>query len=267
MSAKIDPAVAADLYRSGLSLSEVGKRFGATGGAVLYILKRDGVPRRPVGTVKPGPAPRPCPVGARFASLTVLGPSAQSLYGDRSSWNCQCDCGAPVHADAGRVRRGIQVACETCSRSVHGLSRTREYTAWKGMIARCHNPKDKAYADYGARGISVFPAWHGPAGLRLFIDHMGPRPTTAHSIDRIDNDRGYEPGNVRWATPLEQTRNRRTTKLVTFHGETIALGALAERTGIPYRLLLSRIDSGLSAEAAVSAKPRYRAGSRQRRVA
>ena len=88
----------------------------------------------------------------------------------------------------------------------HGMSRSREYHTWAGMRQRCHNPKNKGYRCYGARGIRVCAEWLGPGGFERFFAHMGPRPSGT-SIDRIDGTKGYEPGNVRWATDDVQFAN------------------------------------------------------------
>lgn len=88
----------------------------------------------------------------------------------------------------------------------HGMCGTTEYAIWRGIIARCTNPKNPAFKYYGARGISVCPAWL--EAFENFFADMGRRPT-GRSIDRIDNDGNYEPNNCRWATPKEQVANQR----------------------------------------------------------
>lgn len=103
----------------------------------------------------------------------------------------------------GRQRR---TRCES-----HGRSGTPEYHAWEAMLRRCRVKSEKRYADYGGRGIRVCDAW--TASFAAFFRDVGSRPSAAHSLDRIDNDGHYEPGNVRWATRGEQMRNRRTTKI------------------------------------------------------
>lgn len=89
----------------------------------------------------------------------------------------------------------------------HGLSQTPEYKCWQQIKARCLNPNHIAYPDYGGRGISIHPDWQD--NFPAFLEHVGSRPSKHYSLDRIRNDRGYEPGNVRWATRLEQNNNRR----------------------------------------------------------
>lgn len=82
------------------------------------------------------------------------------------------------------------------------------------MQQRCHNPRNSSWRYYGARGIAVWSGWRGPGAFARFLAHVGPRPSAAHSIDRIDNARGYEPGNVQWATAAEQSQNRRLVAMV-----------------------------------------------------
>jgi len=93
----------------------------------------------------------------------------------------------------------------------HGRRHTTEYSSWAHMIQRCTNPKNKAWKNYGGRGILVCDAWVG--NFQAFLDHIGLKPGPDLSIERIDNNRGYEPGNVKWATDSEQSKNRRPFKM------------------------------------------------------
>lgn len=113
----------------------------------------------------------------------------------------------------------------------HGLSNTSEYRAWQTMRLRCLVPTNAAYPDYGGRGITVCDRWlDSPEN---FVADMGPKPTPKHEIDRIDNNRGYEPGNCRWVTRSENDRNRRSTAWVTFDGVQRRLIDLVEEFGVP----------------------------------
>ena len=107
-----------------------------------------------------------------------------------------------------------------------------EYSPWTKMIARCTSPQHVSFVRYGGRGITVAPSWLGIDGFARFVDHIGPRPGSDYSIDRINNDGNYEPGNVRWATPLMQARNTRNLHLVSIDGETLCCTEWAERLGV-----------------------------------
>lgn len=89
---------------------------------------------------------------------------------------------------------------------VNNLSRSPMYKTWEAMLRRCHDPKNRAYKHYGARGIKVTERWHD---FNVFYAEVGDKPSQNHSLDRIDNNGGYGPGNVRWATPAQQAQNRR----------------------------------------------------------
>lgn len=92
----------------------------------------------------------------------------------------------------------------------HGLYKHPSYHRWYNMVDRCTNPDHRAYANYGGRGISVAPEWCDVTTFLNYLDqNLGPCPE-GHSLDRIDNDGDYEPGNIRWATPAQQTWNRRS---------------------------------------------------------
>ena len=137
---------------------------------------------------------------------------------------------------------------------VKGTRKPPEFTTWQGMIRRCHSPLDRGYENYGGRGIKVCDAWR--ESFDAFLEYMGPRPSPKHSIDRIDNDKGYEPGNVRWATTFEQSSNRRCVKTLTLGGETRPVPEWARLKGIPINLLKHRIAQGVTDESQLFKPPR-----------
>lgn len=125
-----------------------------------------------------------------------------------------------------------------------------EYHLWKDMRQRCMNPHNGSYSYYGGRGISVAPQWED---FFVFLADVGKRPSLLHTLDRYPNQNGnYEPGNVRWATRQQQSRNRRSTRLLTYKGVTKPMSEWAEEFGLPYFTLRSRLDSyGWSIERAL----------------
>ncbi len=183
------------------------------------------------------------PTGRRYGRLLAIA----RVEGSRPpKWECKCDCGKAVNVDSHKLIKGKIVSCG-CHRqelaTKHGLSKTPEYKVWAEMKGRCSNPKHKAWRHYGGRGIKVCNRWESFEG---FISDMGRRPSSKHTIDRIDNNRGYEPGNCRWATVREQGRNRRNNCHVTINGETKTVAEWCEHYGIPWYLYGGRINLGWS---------------------
>lgn len=119
----------------------------------------------------------------------------------------------------------------------HWCSYLPEYRVWVSMIARCHNPKNKSYPNYGGRGITVCKRWHI---LENFLTDMGKRPS-GKQLDRIDNSGNYEPSNCRWATRRQQQNNTRKNALVTYKGVTLTVSQWSRRVSIDAPILWNRI--------------------------
>jgi hypothetical protein len=160
--------------------------------------------------------------GRRFGRLVVSELVEIRQYtGTRAYiWRCQCDCGAQSRVASGGLTQGRISSCGCWNREInrtlhtkHGhcarrsTGETSEYRSWRHMVERCENPSEKRYASYGGRGIKVCDRWKN--NFSAFLADMGQKPSPKHSIDRKDNDLGYEPGNCRWATPKQQAHNRR----------------------------------------------------------
>jgi hypothetical protein len=156
------------------------------------------------------------PIGERFGMLTVVDDAPALISGDqrRRCVSVRCDCGTAKSAVLDALRRGLVVSCGCHRRQVvidrnttHGLAhKVPEYRVWLAMRERCSDPNNKFYRRYGGRGIRVCARWQ--ADFAAFYEDMGPRPGDRWSIDRIDNDGNYEPGNCRWATAEQQRANR-----------------------------------------------------------
>lgn len=131
----------------------------------------------------------------------------------------------------------------------HGFSGLPEYRVWVVMIQRCHSPNNKDYKYYGGRGITVCDEWR--QSFLRFYESLHARPSRAHSIERIDNNGNYEPGNVMWATREQQAHNLRTNHWIDWEGRPWVLAELARAYGMRPQDLSSRIRNGWRLEAAL----------------
>lgn len=175
--------------------------------------------------------PRNNLIGQRFGKLTVV-----SWAGD-SRWLCQCDCGGVSTPITANLKRGNTKTCGCSKRGSenkrawkHGLYNTRAYKTWLSVRRRCFDQKNAAYKDYGAKGISMDDEWAND--VVAFVRDVGQPPSDNHTLDRIDNSKGYFPENVRWATPIEQANNRSTNRYVVFRGERMTVSQLARKIAI-----------------------------------
>ncbi len=161
----------------------------------------------------------------------------------------QCICGMVKTARAGNIIRGASTNCGCMAgRHMHGKTRTKEYKVWLEMRRRCSDPSIPNYHLYGGRGIRVCERWELFAN---FIADMGMRPSSGHSIDRIDNDGNYEPGNCRWADRTTQSWNKRTNRLLTVNGEARCVAEWAKLNGIKAIVIYCRLYRGWPAHMAI----------------
>lgn len=170
------------------------------------------------------------PMAEKFGRLLLVKKSASRSADGHVVGIWRCDCGTELKIMNSRVRNGYTVSCgcfnidrsRECN-TIHGMRGSKEYSAWMGMKARCHCQKNKDYHRYGARGIRVCATWR--RDFEAFLSHIGPCPNDILQVDRIDNDIGYQPGNVRWATSKKQACNRRGTFVWSIRGITFESGS------------------------------------------
>ena len=190
--------------------------------------------------------------GHRYGRLTVAAFAGNDATG-RTTWQCRCECGGEKVVQAGELKRGNTKSCgclaleqkrQAGKARCHPYSRKewpRERRAWEGMIRRCTDPDWPQYADYGGRGITVCAEWL--TNFSAFAQAMGRAPVGG-SIERIDNAQGYSPKNCCWATRKEQANNRRSNRLLTYHGKTQNVSQWAEELGIRRDTLYMRLKHG-----------------------
>ena len=154
----------------------------------------------------------------RFGRWTVLSRANDYLPGN-PQWLCRCECGQEKIVRGSILRAGKSKSCGCLNSELrraqciarntsHGLSKSPTYDTWVNVLQRCENPKASAFHKYGAKGVTVCERWHT---FENFLADMGERPGRL-TIDRIDNTKGYEPGNCRWATQKEQQNNRSNSR-------------------------------------------------------
>lgn len=209
--------------------------------------------------------------GQRFGRLVALNRDGTVGNGE-ACWSCKCDCGRTKRVKAYSLRTGLIRSCG-CLRSEktalrhlqHGDADSVEHIAWMAMIGRCENNRNTSFAEYGGRGIFVCNGWR--QSYASFLADIGRRPTTGHSLDRIQVNGGYtcghcdhckannHPANCRWATRTIQSRNRRISHFVSLDGISRTIAEWSEITGIKAPTIRRRLKSGWTPQKALTIKP------------
>lgn len=200
-------------------------------------------------------------VGQTYGRLVVLAKTKN--VGTNSGWLCRCKCGTEIVASSCHLRTGHTISCGCAQRDAvrasftkHGLRNTRIYRIWNAMVQRCTDEKASNYHNYGGRGITMDPRWL--ESVENFYEDMGDPPTSKHSIDRIDNDKGYTKANCRWATVQEQQNNKRSCVYLQYNGKTQTITQWARELGIPPMTITARIRQDRPIEEILSTTRLYR---------
>ena len=142
--------------------------------------------------------------GSIYGNLTVLSSLRKN---NRIYWLCECSCGELNEVQTGNLTGGKTNSCGCREQmKTHGMTKTKAYHIWQGAKNRCFNKNNDHYHRYGGRGISMCDDWAN--SFESFYEHIGDMPSENHEIDRIDNNKNYEPKNVRWTTRHENNINR-----------------------------------------------------------
>lgn len=201
-------------------------------------------------------------IGEKFGRLVVTA-SAPRNYDGRLMWMCHCECGAGKAILQRSLQRGLTNSCGCLQRETfsamakaksyrHGYAKTPTYISWQAMKTRCFNEKDEHWPDYGGRGITVCERW---GEFQNFLADMGERPA-GMTLDRIDVNGNYQPGNCRWANQETQASNKRNTVLVEAEGKSQSVSAWAREKGLSPITLHGRLQKGWSIERALNELPR-----------
>ncbi len=191
-------------------------------------------------------------IGREFGRWTVIGGSDKPLM-----VLCQCSCSAKTIREVNKknLKAGMSRSCSCWDqdrKTSHGMTGTQTYMAWGCMKQRVKN--DRRYIE---NGIVMCERWEK---FENFLEDMGVCPEDKYSVDRIDNSKGYEPGNCRWANRSEQQRNKTTNRMVTYDGRTMPASAWAEELGMGLSTLTSRLDNGWTVERTLTTPEGFRRG-------
>lgn len=187
-------------------------------------------------------------IGKVYTNYTVvLKTEKEGIY------ECRCKCGNVRNVAIGDLKRGAVKSCGCWmfeQGRAHGKTGTREHRIWKAIKTRCTNPNQPAFKYYGARGITMHEKYAN--SFLAFLNDVGPCPSEKHSIDRIDNEKGYEPGNLRWATTKEQANNKRDNKIYTYKGITLNLSKWGDIAEVDAANIAARLKRGWDFGKAIS---------------
>lgn len=188
--------------------------------------------------------------GQKFSRLTVVCPSNEARKDKLKSWHCVCDCGNSIVVPGAWLRKGNTKSCGCLQKekaaqngkntAKHGMTHSKEYSAWRSMLKRCLLPSDKNFHNYGGRGIGVCEEWRN---FENFYQDMGKAPFGT-SLDRINVNLGYSKENCRWADMLVQSNNKRASVYVEHEGKKLTIAQWGNELGVPRPTMYWRARKG-----------------------
>lgn len=202
-------------------------------------------------------------LGCTFGRLSVTGYAGT----DRNVHfvNCRCSCGSSCVVRAYNLLSGNSKSCGCLAKELtstratrHGQGKSPEWITWSMMKSRCCNPSNKRFDRYGGRGIRVCDRWLN--SFKNFLEDVGYRPSHSHSLDRINNDGNYEPGNCRWATAKQQSRNKCDNHVIEIDGVAKSAIEWSELSGVGVSTIIHRRRAGWDSRKAVFTPPLHRGG-------
>lgn len=182
----------------------------------------------------------------RHNAFTLL--SGRPNKSGTTTYECQCVCGSVRWMTAAQMKPLKSCGCLKQKASELKHKYPKEHRAWTRMKRRCHNPNSKDYYGYGSVGVTVAKKWHKFAG---FIEDMGPCPEGCNSLDRIKNNKGYEPGNVRWSDAFQQANNKTNNRFFKIGEITRTVPQWSRATGVQIATIWRRLNKGQSIEEAI----------------
>lgn len=234
------------------TLAEISSLTGLDPDTIYQRYKKRGVSREKLFSPAKEKHGTDYYIGKVYGRLTVLSLSYNPKTRKYIS-KCKCECGSIKEYDFSYIRSGNTTSCGCYLRDIrgkasitHNMSKSKEYNTWRHIKERCFNKKSEFYDNYGGRGITMCERWRD--SFENFFADMGHSPSSEHSIDRINVDGNYEPGNCRWATSREQSRNTRKTVLITYMGHTKSSSEWADLLGISTDRIRRAINKGANIE-------------------
>lgn len=197
--------------------------------------------------------------GQRFGKLIAISETSLRANSGAVIWSCVCECGNSKNVTSTGLKNGstqscgclfLQVAAEKGrAKFIHGMTNTSTYRSWCGAKSRCTNPKNAKFHAYGGRGISICKRWAD--SFEAFLEDMGPTPAKGMSLERLDVNGNYEPGNCCWATQREQQNNRRNNVIISLNGESLTMAEYCRKHSLNSDKVHQRLKRGYSVERAV----------------